>query len=103
MKNHPHENKGLLPQHYDPFGLGRPHLSEPAPQPPLLVVVENHKDTDNKAPPSVKRWMLWLIWTLVLLYIGIFIMSFALQSQSGQKGVIQDPLMLIQQKSRPIR
>lgn len=103
MSSDHEDNHGLWPAHYDPFGLDRPQLPTPKPQPPLLVVIEPLEGSAIEEEPQASRWMVNLMWALALLYGVVFSLSFIHQSQTDQEAVIYDPLLIIQNNGRAVK
>ena len=99
-----HKNQqGLWPAHYDPFGLDRPHLPVPKPQPPLLVVIEDADLPNNPPKSQPSGWLGQIMWVLIILYAIVFALSLIHHSQSPQTGIVYDPLLLIQNKIRVVK
>ena len=97
------DNHGLWPAHYDPFGLDRPQLPTPKPQPPLLVVIEESENPAIQEVPQASKWMVKLLWVLALLYGFVFSLSLIHQSQTDREAVIYDPLLIIQNNGRTVK
>ena len=83
----------LLPEHYDPFGIGRPELNVSKPQSPLLIVIDSNEKLEPPESIMMPVWVKWSMRTLIFIFVLLLGVGLWVQSLDGK--IIPHPKALL--------